>query len=154
MGVCDQQHGLHLKIHPISHLNFLRMVFRVATQGYVDSPTVCEEALCFAHVFILNMPYAHRSSNEVRGWFFCEFPLSTTHVLLDVHAASNDQQNAVACSTALSHEDLCEVTSMSSCVGRSELAECPSKYCVARNKSLFGLPINNHGSFLIHEFFQ
>ena len=31
-----------------------------------------------------------------------------------VHAASNDQQNAVACSIASSHEDLHEVTSISS----------------------------------------
>ena len=38
-----------------------------------------------------------------------------------VHAANNDQQNAVACSIASPHEDLHEVT----CVD-SELAECRS----------------------------
>ena len=37
------------------------------------------------------------------------------HVLLDVHGASDDQQSAVACSIASSHEDLHEVTSISSC---------------------------------------
>ena len=37
------------------------------------------------------------------------------HVFLDVHVASNDQQSAVACSIASSHEDLHEVTSISSC---------------------------------------
>ena len=41
---------------------------------------------------------------------------STTHVLLDVHATSIDQQNAVAYRIASSHEDLHEVTSISSCV--------------------------------------
>ena len=34
------------------------------------------------------------------------------HVLLDVHATNNEQQNAVACSIAASHEDLHEVTSI------------------------------------------
>ena len=37
------------------------------------------------------------------------------HVLLDIHVASNDQQSAVACSIASSHEDLHEMTSISSC---------------------------------------
>ena len=36
------------------------------------------------------------------------------HVLLDVHVASNDQQSAVAFLIALLHEDLHEVTSISS----------------------------------------
>ena len=36
------------------------------------------------------------------------------HVLLDVHVSSNDQQSAVACSIASSHEDPLEVTSNSS----------------------------------------
>ena len=37
------------------------------------------------------------------------------HVLLDIHVANNDQQNACACSTASTHEDLHEMTSISSC---------------------------------------
>ena len=36
------------------------------------------------------------------------------HVLLDVHVANNDQQSAVACNIASSHEDLHEKTSISS----------------------------------------
>ena len=36
------------------------------------------------------------------------------HVLLDVHVANNDQQSAVACCIASSHEDLREKTSISS----------------------------------------
>ena len=42
--------------------------------------------------------------------------LSTMHVLLDVHVASNDQRRALACSVASSHDDLHEVTSTSSYV--------------------------------------
>ena len=38
-----------------------------------------------------------------------------SHVLLDVHVANSDQQSAVACIIASSHEDLHEVTSISSC---------------------------------------
>ena len=131
---------MHFKVALHSSLLILQL--------FVKKPCV------FAHVFILNMPSAHRSSNEVRGWFFCEFPLSTMLVLLDVHAASNDQQNAVACGTASSHEDLHVVTSISTCFGLSELAVCLSKYCVTRNGSLFGIPINNCSSFFIHKFFQ
>ena len=37
------------------------------------------------------------------------------HVILDVHVASDNQQNAVTCSIAPSREDLQEVTSISSC---------------------------------------
>ena len=40
--------------------------------------------------------------------------MSTMHVLLDCHVANNDQQSAVACSIASSHEDLHEKTSISS----------------------------------------
>ena len=38
------------------------------------------------------------------------------HVLVDVHAGSNDQKSAFACGIASSYEDLHEVTSISSCV--------------------------------------
>ena len=48
------------------------------------------------------------------------------HVLLDVHEASNDQQSAVACSIASSHEDLHEVTSISSCADLNSLCVVPS----------------------------
>ena len=41
------------------------------------------------------------------------------HVLLDVHVANNDQQSAAAWSIALSHEDLHEVTFISSCAIRT-----------------------------------
>ena len=41
---------------------------------------------------------------------------SLPDIRMDVHAASNDQQNAVACSIASSHEDPHEATSISSCV--------------------------------------
>ena len=47
---------------------------------------------------------------------FSSWVLSTTHVLLDVHMADNDQQNAVACSIASSHEDLHFVKPISSYV--------------------------------------
>ena len=51
---------------------------------------------------------------------FCEFPhqkfFRRCVVLLDVHAANNDQRNAVACSIASSHGDLHGVTSISACV--------------------------------------
>ena len=68
------------------------------------------------------------------------------HVILAVHAANNDQQSAVACSIASSHEDLHEITSISSCVD-SEFAECRSKHCVKKNGSLFEIPINHHSLF-------
>ena len=48
------------------------------------------------------------------------------HVLLGVHAANNDQQNAVACSIASSQEDLHEVTSISSCVDLNSQSVVPS----------------------------
>ena len=48
------------------------------------------------------------------------------HVLLDVHAASNDQPSAVACSIASSHEDLHEVTSIFSCVDLNSQCVFPS----------------------------
>ena len=48
------------------------------------------------------------------------------HVLLDVDVASNDQQNAVACSIASSHEDLHEVTSISLCADPNSQSVVPS----------------------------
>ena len=48
------------------------------------------------------------------------------HVLLDVHVASDDQQSAVACSTASSREDLHEVTSISSCADLNSQSVVPS----------------------------
>ena len=57
---------------------------------------------------------------------------------------NDNMHRAVACSIASSHEDLHEVTSISSCVDL--LTECRSKYCVTRNESLLGTPINSHGS--------
>ena len=48
------------------------------------------------------------------------------HVLLDVHATNNDQQNALACSIASSHEDLHEMTSISSCVDLNSQSVSPS----------------------------
>ena len=48
------------------------------------------------------------------------------HVLLDVHAANNDEQSAVACSIASSHEDLHEVTSISSCADPNSQSVVPS----------------------------
>ena len=61
------------------------------------------------------------------------------HVLLDVHLAINDQQSAVACGIASSHEDLHEVTSISSCAD-------PNSQRVSF-KVLLGIPINNQNSF-------
>ena len=71
--------------------------------------------------------------------------LSATTVFLDVHAARNDQQNAVACSTASSHEDLREVTSISSSVDLNSQSVFPN-IVSQKNGSLFGIPINSHGS--------
>ena len=48
------------------------------------------------------------------------------HVLLDVHAANNCQQSAVARSIAQSHEDLHEVTSISSCADPNSQSAFPS----------------------------
>ena len=48
------------------------------------------------------------------------------HVLLDVHVANEDQQNAVARSIASSHEDLLEVTSISSCADPNSQNVVPS----------------------------
>ena len=48
------------------------------------------------------------------------------HVLLDVHAANNYQQSAVARSIASSHEDLHEVTSISSCADPNSQSAFPS----------------------------
>ena len=67
------------------------------------------------------------------------------HVLLDVHAAKNDQQNAVACSIALSFDDPHEVPSIPSCVDLNSQSVFPS--IVSQKKSLVGIPINNNGSF-------
>ena len=67
------------------------------------------------------------------------------HVLLDVHAANTDQQNAVACSSVSLHEDLHEVTSISSCVDLNSQNVVASN-SVTENGYLFGIPINNHGS--------
>ena len=64
------------------------------------------------------------------------------HVLLDVHVVSNDQQSAVACSIASSHENLLEVTSMSSCVDLNTPSVVPST--VSQRKDLcleFGMLI-------------
>ena len=58
--------------------------------------------------------------------------LSTMRVLLDVHAANNDQHNPVACSIASSREDLHEVTSISSCVDLKSHSAFPS-ICLAKN---------------------
>ena len=48
------------------------------------------------------------------------------HVLLDVHVANNDQQSAVACSIASSHEDLRELTSTSSSADLNSQSVVPS----------------------------
>ena len=48
------------------------------------------------------------------------------HVLPDVSAAINDQQSAVACSIASSHEDLHEMTSISSCDDMNSKSVVPS----------------------------
>ena len=48
------------------------------------------------------------------------------HVFLDVHVANNDQQSVVACSIASSHEDLHEVTSISSCADPNSQNVFPS----------------------------
>ena len=48
------------------------------------------------------------------------------HLLLDVHVANNDQQSAVACSIASSHEDIHEVTSISSCADPNLRSVVPS----------------------------
>ena len=48
------------------------------------------------------------------------------HVLLDDHVASNDQQSAVACGIASSHEDLHEMTSISSCADPNSQSVFPS----------------------------
>ena len=48
------------------------------------------------------------------------------HVLLDVRDANNDQQSAVACGIASSHEDLHEVTSISSCADPNSQSVFPS----------------------------
>ena len=48
------------------------------------------------------------------------------HVLPDVHAANNDQKSAVACSIASAHEDLHEVTSISSCADLNSQSVVPS----------------------------
>ena len=65
------------------------------------------------------------------------------HVLLDVHAASNDQQNVVAFGIASSHEDRHEVTNILHVLIRTRRASL--QYCVTQNRSTFGIPINNHG---------
>ena len=52
--------------------------------------------------------------------------LSMMHVFLDVHAINNDQQNAVACCIASSHEDLHEVTSNASCADLNSPSFIPS----------------------------
>ena len=60
-----QQRSLHLLP------NFLCMFFKVALQGYFDSPTVCEETRCIPDILTrfalppLNIPSAHRSFYEV-----------------------------------------------------------------------------------------
>ena len=41
----------HHRIRPISLPNLLCMLFKVALQGYFDSPTVCEEARCLPNIF-------------------------------------------------------------------------------------------------------
>ena len=48
------------------------------------------------------------------------------HVLLDVRVSNNDQQSAVACGIASSHEDLHEVTSISPCVDPKLQSVVPS----------------------------
>ena len=50
------------------------------------------------------------------------------HVLLDVHVANNDQQSAAACIIASSHEDLHEVTSISSCADLNSQSVDPSSH--------------------------
>ena len=57
----------------------------------------------------------------------------------------NDQQNAVACSIALSFDDPHEVPSIPSCVDLNSQSVFPS--IVSQKKSLVGIPINNNGSF-------
>ena len=48
------------------------------------------------------------------------------HVLLGVHVASNVEQSAVAGSIASSHEDVHEVTSISSCADLNSQSVVPS----------------------------
>ena len=48
------------------------------------------------------------------------------HVLLDVQVANNDQHSAVVCSIASSHEDLHDVTSISSCADLISQSVVPS----------------------------
>ena len=71
--------------------------------------------------------------------------LSMMHVLLVVHVDNNDQQSAVACGIALSHEDLHEVSSVSSCADPNSQSVVPSTSS-QRNGSLLGIPINSQGS--------
>ena len=71
------------------------------------------------------------------------------HVLLDVHVASNDQQSDVACSIASSHEDLDEVTSISSCADLNSQCVVPSTVLQGMD-----LCLEPPRFILINQFFQ
>ena len=71
--------------------------------------------------------------------FSSSWVLSTMRVPQDVHATKRNQTNALACSIASSHEDLHEMTPISSRVGQNSQSVSPS--IVSRNGSLLGIPI-------------
>ena len=75
--------------------------------------------------------------------------LSATTVFLDAHTARNDQQNAVACSTASSHEDLREVTSISSSVHLNSQSVFPN---IVSQKMDLCLGFRSTATALFHPF--
>ena len=74
-------------------------------------------------------------------------------IFLDVHGVNNVPHCAVASSIASSHEDLHEVTSMSSCVDLNSQSLVPSILCHKEWTSVW----NGHQQprfILIHKLFQ
>ena len=145
--------GFDLKYFP----TLFSVLVKVAFQSYFDSRTVCAETTWFyAHTIgfclsLLSILSTHRSSCEVRVQFVrvffhrCISP-RCMHVLQDVHEAKNDQQTAVACSIASSHEDLHEKTSISSCADLNSQSVVPITVSQRMDPCLEFL-ITNHGSF-------
>ena len=121
-----QQRGLHLRIHPISLPNFLCMLLKIVFQGHLNSPTVCEETCLFSvricSILTASCEYSSCTLVLVHDKLLILLQVSSAWVLSmmkvfqNVHATNGNQKNAVARSIESPHEDLHEVTSISSYV--------------------------------------
>ena len=131
----DQLRSLHPRILPVSIPNFLCMLFEVALQGcFLILQLFVKKPLFSEHTHSILIASSERSNCKqglLRSKYLILLNFLIVRSLHDAcppgcYVASNDLQSAVACSIASSHEDLHEVTSISSCADLNSQSVFPN----------------------------